>query len=236
MKKFAVFDIDGTLIRWQLYHAVVDRLAKNNLLGPGVYDTIHKARMVWKKRQHPDAFKAYEAQVVKAYESALTKLSVDDFNSFAVEIAEQYKEQTYRYTRDLAKKLKADGYTLLAISGSHQELVERIGHQYGFDHCVGTQYLQKDGRFSGQQIFVADDKAEALTRLIKEHDLTLTGSYAIGDSESDAPMLAMVDNPIAFNPDQQLFNAAEKAGWPIVIERKNVIYQLDKHSGQYQLQ
>src|SRR3546814_11785501 len=29
MKKFAVFDIDGTLIRWQLYHAVVETVAKD---------------------------------------------------------------------------------------------------------------------------------------------------------------------------------------------------------------
>ncbi len=28
---FAVFDIDGTIIRWQLYHALADELAKENI-------------------------------------------------------------------------------------------------------------------------------------------------------------------------------------------------------------
>lgn len=235
-KQFAVFDIDGTLIRWQLYHAVVDRLAKKGLLGKEAYEAIHEARMVWKNREFPEAFRAYELEVIKAYESALPKLSVADFQTIAGEIAEEYSSQVYSYTRDLAKRLKKEGYVLLAISGSHQELVEHVGRQYGFDDCLGTQYLQSHGRFTGEQIFVADDKRAALNKLIKKRSLSLKGSYAVGDSKSDAPMLAMVDNPVAFNPDRNLFDIAQKSGWPIVIERKNVVYQLDKRSGKYQLQ
>lgn len=235
-QKFAVFDIDGTLIRWQLYHAVVDRMAKRGLLGPGAHQAIHEARMVWKNREHPNAFRAYEAEVVKAYEAALPKISVTDFTEISGEIARQYKSQVYSYTRGLAKQLKQRGYVLLAISGSHQELVEQIGRQYGFDDCVGTQYLQKGGRFTGEQVFVASDKRSALKKLIKKHGLTLKDSYAVGDSESDAPLLDMVENPIAFNPNQALLDTARKKGWRIVIERKNVVYQLDKHGNVYQLQ
>ena len=33
-RPFAVFDIDGTLIRWQLYHAVADDMAKQNIINP----------------------------------------------------------------------------------------------------------------------------------------------------------------------------------------------------------
>lgn len=235
-KKFAVFDIDGTLIRWQLYHAAAERMAKQGLLGEGAYDAIQQARAVWKKREHKEAFRAYELEVIKAYMSALPKLSVADFNKIVDEIAHEYKEQTYRYTRDLVKKLKADGYLLLAISGSHQELVEHVGQQYGFDDCVGTQYLQKDGYFTGEEVFVAGDKQKALNELIAKHDLSLKGSYAVGDSKSDASMLAIVEHPIAFNPDQALFDIATKEGWQIVIERKNVVYKLDQSDGKYQLQ
>jgi phosphoserine phosphatase len=39
-KRFAVFDLDGTLVRWQLYHALVDRLAKKGYLGEGVEATL----------------------------------------------------------------------------------------------------------------------------------------------------------------------------------------------------
>ena len=41
-------------------------------------------------------------------------------------------------------------------------------------------------------------------------------------------MLEAVKHPIAFNPDQKLYDIAVKQGWQIVIERKNVIYTLEK--------
>ena len=38
------------------------------------------------------------------------------------------------------------------------------------------------------------DKAKALAQLVEKHNLTYDDSYAIGDSESDIPMLASVQN------------------------------------------
>jgi len=35
-----------------------------------------------------------------------------------------------------------------------------------------------------------------------------------------------VENPIAFNPDKKLKLRAEREGWKIVVERKDVIYQI----------
>lgn len=235
--KFAVFDIDGTLIRWQLYHAVVDHLAKAGLIAADKYQAVRDARMVWKRREHPEAFRAYELTIINAYESALPKLTVAQFNTIADETARQYKQQVYRYTRQLAKDLQEKGYVLLAISGSHQELVEHICQQYGFNDCIGTRYAQANGRFTGESTVGSHDKQAALQQLIDKHNLTLKGSYAIGDSLSDAAMLQMVENPIAFNPDKQLFDRAQAAGWDIVIERKNVVYKLQAtDSGRYQLQ
>ena len=49
-RSFAVFDIDGTLIRWQLYHAVADALVKLGHVEPGAYEEIKVARMNWKTR------------------------------------------------------------------------------------------------------------------------------------------------------------------------------------------
>lgn len=49
-------------------------------------------------------------------------------------------------------------------------------------------------------------------------------------------MLELVDRPVAFNPNDELFEVAQARGWEIVIERKNVAYQLKKDSdGSYVL-
>jgi len=45
----------------------------------------------------------------------------------------------------------------------------------------------------------------------------------------------MVEKPIAFNPDKELYEIAAKTSWKIVLERKNMIYELEKDSGRYEL-
>jgi phosphoserine phosphatase len=48
-------------------------------------------------------------------------------------------------------------------------------------------------------------------------------------------MLEMVDEPIAFNPEQHLFEHAKRKGWKIVVERKNMFYEMELSDGKYQL-
>jgi HAD superfamily hydrolase (TIGR01490 family) len=235
MNKFAVFDIDGTLIRWQLYHALVTKLAKKNLLGDTVYQKIANSRMKWKTRTHANAYKDYERQVVQLFEVAVTSLSVQDFANAAEEVVEEYRDQVYTYTRNLIATLKNQGYMLLAISGSQNELVKTLAEHYGFDDAVGSVFKQKNGKFTGENIVASHNKAKILNDLVAKHALTYKDSYAIGDSLSDAPMLEKVENPIAFNPDQELYATAKKHGWKIVIERKNVIYELETINDKYLL-
>jgi HAD superfamily hydrolase (TIGR01490 family) len=228
MRKFAVFDIDGTLIRWQLYHILVDRLAKTNKLGPGVYDHIKEARMRWKKRESADSYHAYEMEIVKGFESALDRLTTQEFDEIIDSIIDEYKDQVYIYTRDLLKNLKDQGYFLLAISGSHHELIEKIAKYYQFDDYKGSVYQRNEDStgFNGKKYIASSNKESALKEMIKQHNLSLTDSYGIGDSKTDIPILKTVDNPIAFNPNRMLYETARTNNWKIVIERKDMIYEL----------
>lgn len=233
--KFAVFDIDGTLIRWQLYHALVDRLAKEGLLGEDTHELLHEARMRWKRRETNEGFSEYEKTLITTYEKALPALRPEQVDRVVKEVAKEYQDQVYKYTRELINQLKSEGYFLLAISGSHQELVTPIAKHYGFDDSVGTQYERSESGFSGKVMVASHHKEQLLTDFMRKHALERADSYAVGDSKSDVTMLEMVENPIAFNPDQALFAIAQQRAWKVVIERKNVVYQLEQISGHYQL-
>jgi len=232
---FAVFDIDGTLVRWQLYHAVADALAKQGIIDSKTYVAIRDARMKWKQRTHEESFKDYEKHLVATYEKLLTKLTTQQFEAAAQTVFEEYKDQVYTYTRDLIKTLKGKGYTLLVISGSQTEIVQKIASYYGFDDCVGSDYHQANGRFTGQKTLTISAKDKVLQSLIAKHHLSLKGSIAVGDSTSDIVMLEVVEQPIAFNPEKKLFEHAKQKGWQIVIERKNMVYKLEPHDGTYLL-
>lgn len=233
-RPFAVFDIDGTLIRWQLYHAIADTLARQGYINPEVYQTMKDARMAWKRRSG-GTFQDYERQVIEVYEAILKKLSFEQFESAIDAVFQEYKDQVYTYSRDLLLKLKKQNYLLFAISGSQTEIVAKIAGYYGFDDYTGTVYERRGNGFSGNKTIGSLNKDVTLNRLVIKHGVNFRGSLGVGDSRSDVSMLESVDRPIALNPEADLFKHASLKGWRIVLERKNMVYELEKKDGKYQL-
>lgn len=235
-RPFAVFDIDGTLIRWQLYHALADALAKRGYIQAKAFQIIRAARMDWKRRVGPESFTDYEMQLMRLYVKVLRKLTVNQLDEAAESVFQEYKDQVYTYTRDLIAELKGNGYLLFAVSGSQVEIVEKIAGYYGFDDFVSRVDEHKNNKFTGKSTTPIFNKDIVLKELIKKHGVSKKNSVAVGDSASDIKMLEIVEKPIAFNPEKGLFIQAQKNGWKIVIERKNVVYELEPgQDGHYEL-
>lgn len=235
MKKLAVFDIDGTLIRWQLYHAIADNLVKLGFIAPVKFQAIKDARMVWKRRESSESFKVYEQELVKLYSNILSEITVEQFNKTAQAVFEEYKDQVYIYTRGLLRRLKKAGYLLFAISGSQKQIIEKMAAYYGFDDFVAREDEYKGSRFTGKSTTPIFNKDLVLQNLAEKHGVSFKKSIAVGDSATDIKMLQLVENPIAFNPERKLFDYARSYGWKVVVERKNMIYELEIQDGKYQL-
>ncbi len=88
------------------------------------------------------------------------------------------------------------------------------------------------GIFAGKARPGHHNKNETLLTKLEEHNLTLTGSIGVGDTESDIPMLALVERPIAFNPNKELLEHALSQGWEVVSEHKDTIYHIS--GGRYE--
>ncbi len=235
-RKFAVFDLDGTLIRWQLYHAMADELVLLGILDAKAYESVKVARMSWKNRDNVNSFNDYEHTLVQLVDSAVNKIKVSELETACQSVIEEYKNQVYTYTRDLIKELKAKDYLIFAISASPDQIVGLVAKHYGFDDFAGSIYGTKDGIFTGSKDLIwSERKPEKLKELVDKHNATWDKSVAVGDSEGDIPMLSAVEQPIAFNPTQLLFAEAKKQGWKIVVERKNMVYRLDPSAGTYVL-
>jgi phosphoserine phosphatase len=70
------------------------------------------------------------------------------------------------------------------------------------------------------------NKRRVLEGFVRDAGVSLEGSVGMGDTLSDVGFLEVVRTPIAFNPNRDLFDVARERGWPIVVERKDVIYNL----------
>lgn len=235
-RPFAVFDIDGTIIRWQLYHAIADELVKEGHLDHNQYERVKAARLTWKQRAHETSYHDYEQALIDFFEVAVAGIEVDTLKQACGIVLDKYKDQVYTYTRNLIRELKDKDYLLFAVSASQDLIVQLLAMYYGFDDSGGSTYEVKDGVFTGNsKILKSERKPEFLRHLVDKHNATWQDSIAVGDSEGDIPMLSTVERPIAFNPTKQLFEHATQNGWKIVVERKSMIYELETVDGSYRL-
>jgi len=234
-RKLAIFDLDGTLYRWQLFHEVVFVLKDRGVFPTEATQKLDDAFAAWNNRQ--ESFSTYEHQVIDTLIGSLTDIPPSTFDEAAREVSERSGRKTYRYTLALMRQLKADGYFLLAVSGSQQEVAELFARKFDFDDCIGSLYEREGGRFTGNILrFVPGHKDVLIREYADKHGFTLAGSVAVGDSDGDISMLEIVDHPIAFNPNDKLLQTAQAKAWRVVVERKNVALTLESdESGVYKL-
>lgn len=226
-RRVAVLDIDGTVFRSSLALELVERLIKKGVFPRETRAAYEEEYRRWVERR--GAYEAYIEGVAHVLREQIKGVSYEDAANIAGEIIEEQRHHVYRYTRDLIKKLKGEGYYLLAISHSPKFIVDGFAYELGFDKSYGQFFASGPSeKFTGE---VEDEelimnKSATLLRAVRKEGLTLAGSIGVGDTESDIPMLEMVETPIAFNPNQALYTHAKRRGWKIVVERKDVIYEL----------
>lgn len=123
----------------------------------------------------------------------------------------------YAEARELIAFHRNAGHDIIIISASASHLVGLIAEELEINQVVATELEVADGRFTGEILFYCKGaaKAEAITDLATEHDYDLSLSYAYSDSATDIPMLEMVGNPVAVNPDRAMKKAALEKGWEI---------------------
>ncbi|HFC10681.1 MAG TPA: HAD-IB family hydrolase [Candidatus Kaiserbacteria bacterium] len=225
-RKVAVFDIDGTIFRSSLLVVLVERLVEKGIFNRDARLLYTKERDEWLDRRGD--YTAYLQKVIESFEGQIKGVPYADVADVAGEVIEEMKGRVYRYTRNLVKELKDSGYFLLAISRSPKFIVDGFGYELGFDKTYGIFFSTgASGCFTGEiegEEFIMN-KGAILQRAVRKENLTLEDSFAVGDTESDLPMLELVTAPIAFNPNKVLYREAKRNGWKIVVERKDVIYE-----------
>lgn len=225
-KPVAIFDIDGTIFRSSLLIELVETLVNEGVFPKKTRADYNKYYQKWFNRQ--GSYEEYINSVVRAFEKNIPGVDHHVFLRISRKVVAVNKNRVYRYTRDLIQKLKQKNYYLIAISHSPKDIVQGFCHQLGFDKIYGRDYeVGANGRFTNRTLHLdlISNKAKMLKYALKKTGLSLKGSIGVGDSESDIAVLKLVDHPICFNGNKKLYEKAKRAGWKIVVERKDVIYQ-----------
>jgi len=106
------------------------------------------------------------------------------------------------------------------VSAASNGIVELLARVLDMEGGIGTRYeVDGDGRYTGRLLGGLNYgalKVEPMRRFAAEHDIDLALSWAYSDSASDLPMLELVGNPVAVNPDAALAAVAAERGWRVM--------------------
>jgi len=226
-RKVAVFDIDGTIGRGSLLIYLLDGLIDAGLISERARKEFQHDHEKWLDRK--GRYDEYIIAVTQTFMKHIKGVYYGDFVEISKKSVLAHSDHVYLYTKDLMASLKKDGYYLLAISQSPKTIVDFFCENLGFDKVYGRIYeIGPQDRFTGKMVDVhlISNKANIVRRAAQKENLTLKGSVGVGDTEDDIPFLEMVETPICFNPNKKLHKHAVRMGWKIVVERKDMIYEI----------
>src|SRR6266508_4541723 len=159
----------------------------------------------------------------RARESSLASVKdrrVEDAVEFGRDVAtREIIPRFYPQAVELLSRHKRAGREVYITSSSPQDFLQVLADQLGIDGVVGTRAETVDGRYTGRlegEMCHGPEKARRVAELAAERGLDLTRSYAYSDSINDLPLLELVGNPVAMNPDYRLRQMAQRRGWQVL--------------------
>jgi HAD superfamily hydrolase (TIGR01490 family) len=113
----------------------------------------------------------------------------------------------------------AAGRDVYIVSASPVEIVGELARALDIEGGLGTVSEIVDGVYTGRldgPFLYGEGKAETIRAIAEQRGYVLQSCYAYSDSGSDLPMMQLVGNPVAVNPDRALQAVAHRRGWPVV--------------------
>jgi len=216
-KAAAFYDMDGTLVKSNLVHALLfqarnqqgvlkslTRTAQVTASIPVFFLTDLYSRSVFQER----FFRSYKGES----EDRLRFLSEELFD-------EVLKPSIFPGAIDLIERSRSIGLRQVLVTGALDVTVAPLARYLSIDDWITNRLEFVDGFATGRllpPVMVNSTKAAWIRTYAEKEGLSLHDSYCYTDSISDLPMLSVVGHPAAVNPDFRLRSAALQNNWPVL--------------------
>ncbi len=126
--------------------------------------------------------------------------------------------------RESARALVARhaGDVRVMITATNSFVTAPIARLFGIEHLIATEPEQKNGEFTGGVTGLPcfrEGKPKRLQAWLAARGQTLQSfgkCWFYSDSHNDLPLMAMVSDPVAVDPDDKLRAHAVASGWPVM--------------------
>lgn len=121
--------------------------------------------------------------------------------------------------RRAVERHRERGDLLAIVTGASSYTARPLGRRLGIPHLVATELeVDAGGRFTGRfvpPLCIGVGKVERARRFSAELGFALEEATFYSDSYTDLPLLEIVAEPVAVNPDPRLRRVAAKRGWRV---------------------
>jgi HAD superfamily hydrolase (TIGR01490 family) len=213
----AFFDVDNTVMQG----ASIFHLARG-LHRRDFFTTRDIVGAAWKQAYFRIVGVEDPEHVAEARSSALAFIAghtVAELEELSEEIFDEgMAHRIWPGTRALAQLHLDQGQRVWLVTAAPVEIASIIARRLGLTGAMGTVAEHVDGVYTGRlvgDLLHGPAKAEAVRALAEREGLDLARCAAYSDSYNDLPMLSMVGEATAINPDARLRAHAREVGWQV---------------------
>ena len=213
----AFFDVDNTVMQG----ASIFHLARG-LHRRKFFTTRDILGAAWKQAYFRVVGVEDPEHVAEARSAALAFIAghtTEELESLGEEIFDEaMAHRIWPGTRALAQLHLDQGQRVWLVTAAPIEIASIIARRLGLTGALGTVAEHENGVYTGKlvgEMLHGQAKAEAVRALAAREGLDLSRCSAYSDSHNDLPMLSLVGDPCAINPDHKLREHARAAGWRI---------------------
>src|SRR5919197_4564186 len=213
----AFFDVDNTMMRGASIYYFARGLAARKLFTMRDLALFAWGQVSFRLRGAENA-----EHISTAREAALAFVAgqkVDDLIRLSEEIYDEIMaDRIWHGTRALALQHLDAGQRVYLVTATPVEVAQVIARRLGLTGALGTVAESVDGVYTGRlagSLLHGPAKAEAVRALADREGLDLDRCSAYSDSYNDLPLLSLVGDPCAVNPDAKLRAHARAQGWRI---------------------
>jgi len=213
-----IFDLDNTLLGGDSDYLWGEYLVENKLVNSEGYQRTNQYFYDQYLAGTMDIFEFSAFQFKPLADNSMTTLMQwrDDY------LAKKIAPIILPAALTLIEKHTQRNDTLLIITATNSFITSPIAAKLGITNLIATEPELLDGQFTGKVSGTPSYQQGKVTRLqswLSQTGHSLEDSYFYSDSHNDIPLLELVSNPVAVDPDPQLTAVAERNSWPIISLR-----------------
>jgi len=214
----AIFDLDNTLLAGDSDHAWGEFLVEEGIVDAEAY-----------RKANDRFYQEYlngELDILNYLGFALAPLAIHSMDEL-LEWRAKFMDKKVRpmlqaKASELLDSHRERGHILMIITATNRFVTELIADVLGIEHLIATEPEMINGRYTGGIAGIPSFQEGKVARLndwLATTGESLDGAWFYSDSHNDVPLLEIVDNPVAVDPDPKLEEFAKNKGWGVMTLR-----------------